>query len=332
MKVSIDHPENIVISRTDSIGDVCLTLPLAGILKEKFPSAKIIFLGNSYTKPVIECCRHVDEIWEWSEISKLSFNDQVAWLKEQNVDTFIHVFPRKEIAGLAKKAGIKNRIGTSHRLFHLTTCNYRPGFTRKNSPLHESQLNTRLLAPFGITRSFSLDELLGYASFSAKKNMPGWLEELVGNGKKNLILHPKSQGSALEWPVENFVALAKEADTANVNVFFTGTEKEGLLFRQKLPQQENIFDITGQMNLDELVSFISRCDILVAASTGPLHLAGLAGINTIGLFTDRRPIHSGRWKPLGNKVVIVEQKNISTFPQPLAIPLRDVLKAVEDRL
>jgi ADP-heptose:LPS heptosyltransferase len=48
-------PKKIVISRTDSIGDVVLTLPLAGILKEKYPKAKIIFLGNTYTKPIIKC-------------------------------------------------------------------------------------------------------------------------------------------------------------------------------------------------------------------------------------------------------------------------------------
>ena len=37
------HYKNIIISRTDNIGDVVLTLPLAGILKENFPKAKVYF-------------------------------------------------------------------------------------------------------------------------------------------------------------------------------------------------------------------------------------------------------------------------------------------------
>ena len=65
--MEISDPKKIVISRTDSIGDVALTLPLAGILKEKFPNTKIIFLGNTYTKPILECCQNIDEIWEWAE-------------------------------------------------------------------------------------------------------------------------------------------------------------------------------------------------------------------------------------------------------------------------
>ena len=53
-------PGNIIISRTDSIGDVVLTLPVAGILKRNFPNLQIAFMGRSYTKPVIEACKYVD--------------------------------------------------------------------------------------------------------------------------------------------------------------------------------------------------------------------------------------------------------------------------------
>ena len=38
---------------------------------------------------------------------------------------------------------------------------------------------------------------------------------------------------------------------------------------------------------------------MVACSTGPLHIAGICRIQAIGLFSARRPIHPGRWKPLG---------------------------------
>ena len=55
----------ILISRTDSIGDVVLTLPVAGILKQTFPGCTIIFLGREYTRAVIEACDHVDQFVAW---------------------------------------------------------------------------------------------------------------------------------------------------------------------------------------------------------------------------------------------------------------------------
>lgn len=325
----ISSPKHIVISRTDSIGDVCLTLPLAGLLKKKFPDCKISFLGNTYTKPVIETSAFVDEIWEWAIIQQMNKQDQIAFLSSKNIDTLIHVFPRKEIAQLAKKAGIKNRIGTSHRFFHLFTCNHRPSFTRKNSDLHESQLNVKLLSPFGIEEIPTLTSLQNLAGFSHIKSHTNLFIEKLKSEKCNVLLHPKSQGSAREWAIQNFMELAQKLDAEKYEVFFTGTEKEGQLFRDKIPTQKNIHDLTGKMNLDELIGFISKSDVLIAASTGPLHLAGLANIKTIGLFSTQRPTHAGRWQPLGNKVVIIEEKNFSDSSQPLDIPLRDVLKALE---
>jgi heptosyltransferase III len=328
----IDKPKHIVISRTDSIGDVALTLPLAGILKEKFPQAKISFLGNTYTKPVIESCEHVDEIWEWAELQKLNQQEQVDFLKSKNIDVFIHVFPRKEIAKLVKKAKIAHRIGTSHRLFHLFTCNHKPSFTRKNSDLHEAQLNIKLLSPLGISRDFSLEELATFATFNIIQPLPSELQKLLSPEKKNIILHPKSQGSAREWALENYIELAAELDPTKYNIFFTGTEKEGLLFRNFIPKKPNVFDVSGKMTLYELISFIKSADVLIAASTGPLHLAGLTGIHAFGLFASTRPTHAGRWKPLGNQVYIFEEKIISDSTQPLNIPFREVIKALEQRV
>jgi ADP-heptose:LPS heptosyltransferase len=324
------EPHKIVISRTDSIGDVILTLPLAGILKKHYPKATIIFLGNTYTKAIIETCEHVDEIWEWAIINELSYDDQLVWLQKQEVDTFIHVFPQKEIARLAKKAKIKTRIGTAHRSFHIISCNVLLNFSRKRSNLHEAQLNTKLLAPFGIKKRFSLKELSEFVGFTKILPLPERLSKLIDSSKKMVILHPKSQGSAAEWGVANFVELSKSLDSNSHQVFFTGTEKESEFFRSKIPKQSNIVDVSGQMNLHELIAFIAQARCLVAASTGPLHIAGAVGISAIGLFQNKKPIHAGRWKPLGNQNVIINSEIISEQTQPLKIDVRLVLKAINN--
>jgi len=325
----INNPQKIVISRTDSIGDVALTLPLAGILKEKYPKCKIIFLGNTYTKPIISCCNSIDEVWEWAEIQKMEDSQQLNWLKDQNVDVFIHVFPRRELARLAKRAKIQHRIGTSHRLYHFLTCNHKPNFTRKNSNLHESQLNTKLLTPFGIDKNYTLLELSNLAQFNSIKKLPSKFSDLLQTEKKNLIFHCKSQGSALEWGVDKFIDLAKTLNVNKFNIFFTGTESESQFFRKKLPIQTNIIDLSGQMSLDELIAFVSQAHLLLACSTGPLHIAGLLNINTIGLYTPKKPLHFGRWQPLGEFVRIIEEKVTSPINQPLDIELRVVKKEVE---
>lgn len=318
-------PNKIVISRTDSIGDVVLTLPMAGILKKKFPKAHIVFLGNTYTKPIIDCCQHVDEVWEWALMKDWSYDQQIKWLIDQQVDVFIHVFPNKEIARIAKKANIPHRIGTAHRAFHILSCNYLVNFTRKRSDLHEAQLNTKLLSPLGIKKNYSLAELTSFAGFTKTPELSSDISKLIDPQKQIVIIHPKSRGSAIEWGVPNFMDLAKKLDPEKFQVFFTGTEKEAVLFREQVPANSNMVDLSGKLSLNDLIAFIKGADHLVAASTGPLHIAGVCGIHAIGLFADVKPIHPGRWQPLGNHVSIAVSKKNGAATQPLEIDVREVL-------
>ncbi|MBL0315693.1 MAG: hypothetical protein IPP69_07900 [Flavobacteriales bacterium] len=53
------------------------------------------------------------------------------------------------------------------------------------------------------------------------------------------------------------------------------------------------------INLAELIAFINQYDGLVAANTGPLHIASACGIHAFGLYSLKRPIHPGRWSPVG---------------------------------
>jgi len=327
--MKITDPKRIVISRTDSIGDVALTLPVCGILKEHFPNCRIIFLGQKYTEPIIRCCPHVDEVWKWSDLEEKDDKQLVFWLKEQKIDVFLHVFPQKRLAKLIKQAGIPHRIGTSHRIYHRFTCNHRPNFTRKRSDLHEAQLNTKLLEPFGLNKEYSMVDLTNFTGFRAPKLENEELKSLLNSDKKKVVLHPKSQGSAVEWSINDFLKLAGELDAEAYDIFFTGTDKEAVHFRDQLPEASNIYDISGKTSLVELIAFIGEADVLVAASTGPLHIAGLSGIKAIGLFSTVRPIHSGRWKPLGIKVLTIEDEKNSTSPQPLDIDYRDVLQEVQ---
>ncbi len=307
--------KRIVISRTDSIGDVMLTLPLCAWIKENFPAATVIFLGNSYTKPVLKCYSAVDEIVDWKEIENLPSTQRVEFLRELNIDVFIHVFPKKEIAALAKKAKIPVRIGTSHRTFHLLTCSHRVSFTRKKSDLHESQLNFELLRPLGLTTIPSIEAIQEFTKYfqAPKAELPTAISNKLNSSRNTVILHPKSQGSAVEWGISNYNQLAIELEKTGHTVFFTGTEKEGEQFRSQINFNENIIDTSGQLSLEQLITFISKCQTLVACSTGPLHIAGFLNLKAIGLFSPRKPIHQGRWKALGKNVkIIVNDENCPT--------------------
>jgi ADP-heptose:LPS heptosyltransferase len=298
--------KTILISRSDSIGDVVLTLPVCVWLKQQFPSVRILFLGSTYTKPIIACLPEVDEVLDWKEFENIPLQERIARFKTYAIDVVVHVFPRKEIASLARKAGIPQRIGTSHRPFHFLTCNIRPNFTRKKSDLHESQLNFELFRVFGVKELPSLATISTWMEhFKAPSvELPLIVSQFIESHTKAVILHPKSQGSALEWGIENYVSLANKLISNGFGVVFTGTENEGVQFRNQLPKHASCLDTSGMLSLQQLIALIGGVDGLVACSTGPLHIAGVLGKRACGLYSPRKPIHPGRWKALGKEVKI----------------------------
>ncbi|NCA74778.1 MAG: lipopolysaccharide heptosyltransferase family protein [Alphaproteobacteria bacterium] len=309
----------IILSRTDSIGDVVLTLPVAGVLKERFPGSTIIFIGRSYTRPVIEQCRYVDQFVDWDEIrigssrtkfallrifTKCHAEGPAAFLASLRADVIVHVFPVRELCKAAKMAGIPWRIGTSHRFFTWFTCNRLVHLSRRKSVLHEAQLNLKLLEPLGIRRDFSLQEIPGYYGLTGRaarnENYSG--ADGSKKGLFNLIIHPKSKGSAREWGLENFGKLIDLLPADRFNILVTGTAAEGERMRDFLHRyRDRITDLTGRLSLSELIALISRSDGFVSASTGPLHLAAALGIRAVGLYAPMRPIFPQRWAPLGER-------------------------------
>jgi ADP-heptose:LPS heptosyltransferase len=290
-----------VLSRTDSIGDVVLTLPMAGVIKKLHPTARVIFMGRSYTKPVIDLCVHVDMFLNYDDIQQLSLEDQKTFFKPLHIDFFVHVFPVKAIAAMAKAIGIKNRIGTTNRLFHWFSCNKLVRLSRKKSPLHEAQLNLKLLSFLHADTAFGLHEIPKFYGFERvpKTNSP--VMQLLDQSKIKVVLHPKSKGSAKEWGLDNFAKLIAALDASKFQVFIGGTKEDGELMAEFLKVNTAAVNVCGQLNLTEYIDFISRCDALVAASTGPLHIAAALNKKSIGLFTSKRPMHPGRWGPVGDK-------------------------------
>ena len=291
--------KHIAISRVDSIGDVLLTLPITAWLKEQFPSCHITFICKNYTAPIVKYYAAIDDIVKVDDLFTLPKKEQADAIESLGIDAVVHVFPKKELAKVFKRAKVPARIGTSHRIFHLSTCNIRPNFTRKKSPLHESQLNFELLRPFGLTEIPSFEQVNKYtSSFSIEKQeLPEEFEALLP--KKYVVLHPKSQGSAREWPIEKYAQLAVMLIGKGYEVVSTGTEPEGQQFRNLIPDNDKCHDSTGKLSIDQLIWLIKNAAALVACSTGPLHIAGFLDTKAIGLFSPRIPIHPGRWKPLG---------------------------------
>ena len=92
-----------VLSRTDSIGDVVLTLPMAGFIKTHALATKVFFWTYLHQR------RYwteffVDGFINYDELETLKPEDQKKTLVETGVNILVHVLPQLKIARFALKA------------------------------------------------------------------------------------------------------------------------------------------------------------------------------------------------------------------------------------
>ena len=295
----------VLVSRTDRIGDVVLTLPLCALLQARI-GAEVIVLGRRYTRSLLEASPHVDEVLEWDDVESEGETRQRDLLRAARADVIVHAFPRAAIALAAKGTGIPLRIGTSHRWFHWLTCNDLEHFSRKRSALHEAQLNVRLARRLLDGRIPTLAELSPLTSISPRVALPGDVASKLRDDGFKLVLHPGSSGSAREWPLAHWKALAERVDPGRVQLIVTGSASEGAALREWIATlPPHVVNLTGRLDLAQLIALLARVDGLVAASTGPLHVAAAAGIHALGLFPSTPPIHPGRWAPLGPRADVI---------------------------
>ena len=288
--------ERILICRTDNIGDVVLTLPLAGYLKQRFPQAQIDFLVRAYAAPVVRQCRFVNQVLAIEE-----HGDHRRMFVEGEYDTVIFAFPNRRLAQAARRARVANRVGTSHRLFHLFSCNRLAHFSRVKSNLHEAQLNFMLLKPLDMGHIPSLAEIPALYGLEAPRLHD--VDLLAAQAPFNVILHPKSNGNGREWPLARYTELARllEQDRG-VCLWVTGSAAEGELIARGAPEllaMPHVRNLCGRFDLAGLTALIGAADGLVASGTGPLHMGAALGRPVLGLFPPIKPIDPARWGALG---------------------------------
>lgn len=287
---------HILLSRTDNLGDIILTLPMAWHLKQHFPDCYIGFLCRPYAQELVAHCPFIDEVLLYDP--KAPKQHIIQTLRQTKFDAILHVYPRKDIAFAARNADIATRIGTSHRWYHWLTCNNRVAYSRAKSHLHESLLNLPLLAPLGIT---TVENPKDIPLLTPKTRLSKVLQNRLDPSKFNLILQPLSNGNGREWPMAHFIALTQALlKTNKVHILLNGAPNEAERLTELaalLPKKQHLFDIS----LNDKVIFFAACDGMVSNSTGPMHIAAALGIHTLGLFPPKPTMDPKRWRPIGAK-------------------------------
>lgn len=305
----MNQPKNILIVRTDRIGDVLLSLPMASIIKKHYPDTKITFMLRGYTKPLADGNPYIDEIILLKEKNgKVLISENLRQIKQRNFDTCFVVYPTFSISLFLFLAGIKNRIGTGYR-FYSILFNKKIFVHRKSGRLHELEHNVNMLKMIGIDEKAEPGSVQFNIHISKESRQK--VDEILSKYSINrsipaIIIHPGSGGSSIDWPISFFIELSYLlARELNINILVTGGKNEFDIC-EKLVVHKKVVNLAGQFELDELIALTNTAEIIIANSTGPIHIAAALGKNVIGFYPKINHCSQKRWGPYTQNKIIFE--------------------------
>jgi heptosyltransferase III len=329
----MNRPKNLLIVRTDRIGDVVLSLPVAGIIKKHFPDCKVTFLVREYTRPLVENNPDIDSIITLAmQGDKILLQENVKQIKEYKFDTAIVVYPTFITSLIIFLSRIKQRIGTGYRWYSLLF-NKKIYEHRKYAERHELEYNTGLLKAFGINETVNRTNI--YFNLKAEAGTVEKIDHLLkeeGITKPFLIIHPGSGGSSVDLPVDKFREMIEmTGKNLPVNIILTGSEKERDLC-ESLRINENTKNFAGKFDLKELTALISRSFLFISNSTGPIHIAAALDKYTIGFYPKILACSPVRWGPYSEKAVIFQPEiecNDCTREQCARLDCMNTIKVID---
>lgn len=301
----------ILVVRTDRIGDVILTLPMLEVLRKCFPHAHIAMLIRRYTKELVDENKNIDEMLFYDNGNALHpFYQMVSALRRGKFDVAIITYPRFRLAWVIWWAGIRLRVGTGYRWYSFLF-NKKVFVHRKVAERHEAEYNLDLLKAIGCEVAgvpIPRLEIPQHVSLAIQQR----LAQLgIETGKRIVVLHPGSGGSGRDWSPAKFGALGRElSHYPDVQVVVTGGSGEGELVRSVADMiGVNVSMIVNQLSLKEYAALARMASLLVANSTGPLHIAAAVGTPVIGLYSQITAMRVERWGPYAERKTLFIPKD-----------------------
>ena len=307
-----NKPNRILIIRTDRMGDVLLSTPVFSALKQKYPNAFISVLIKPYTQDIVAGHPDVNEIIVLEtpkhRFDFKTFLKNVRLLKHKNFDTALILYPTFYISLLCRLASIPKRIGTAYRLYSFLF-NQKIYEHRKKSGRHEVDLNLDFAQALGA----NVEPVL-FKIHIPDKNEQTVKQLLQQKQIKQpfVVIHPGSGGSAMDWPLKNFGQLAKQISAnLKLDVVITGTKSEKQLVDTVIAASDNSATrLDGKMDIKELAALLKTASLVIANSTGPLHLAVAVNTPVIGLYCPLQPCLPERWGPYHQFNSVIMPPNI----------------------
>lgn len=317
--------------------------PMVREIRKTFPDSFIATLTQPNTIAVLENNPYIDKMIT-DDLKKESYRKVIEEIKNCRFTDGLLVLPTERAAYQMFRAGIRNRIGVGRKLYEIIT--FMKSVSRNNYiPLrHEADYCMDVARKIGVITDNIQPEIF---LTEEEKNWAAnfFIEAGINEKSFKIILHTGSKNSAPNWSEEKYFELLKKIINRfpgeDYVIMLTALEMtEDFKEKARSLEDKRIIDISKRIsNLRDLIKVISKIDLMICSSTGPIHLADALDIRCIGLHCYRNVSSAKHWGVINRKSVNLEvskeycdshcstDRNICNFEDGISV--EEVIKYIE---
>ena len=308
----------IVVNRSDALGDLLLTLPLAGRIKQINPKSKIAFIISPKCRELLLNHPWVDEFWVlehggiWQSLKYL-----LKCFHRFSPNIYFHVGGSYQPSFLAWLLCIRIRGGLLSRWPSFLFLNRGLRQSRGKAEKHEKEYNLELLKPLGLENSSVegevRDECCPQLYLTPQEIQIVWedfqktLKAKSFPIKELIVIHPGMSGHTVNWPAKNYgrlvVLLEQKFPGRFLYVIGHTPSDEPYVspvweyLQEHFPEKGAYFFNGALTGLRYYLGILSKASCVIAPSTGITHIANALGLKQIGLYGPIQVQSAKRWSP-----------------------------------
>ncbi len=313
--------KKLLVVRNDKLGDLILTFPALRIIKSSIPDIQIDCLVDEKFSDIHLITELIDDVICLQD-------DMVSKIVAKNYDYSISFFSTFNTGYKLWKSNIKKRYAPATKLAQIFY-NKKIKQNRSTSVKSEYEYNNDLAKYFLKDNSYKISPLNKYC-IPLKKDA-----DVSKNKKKLIFIHPFTGGSSKTLSCNDFIGLCKELNKLKDCTFILHCDSHDhakCLELEKLAQGLDIRTISPTRDLCKMFHNINKCDLFIAGSTGPLHVAAALNKKTVGFYPTKTSSSLLRWDTINDEKNKLAFSDIGNDKQHIKIDLCGTAELISKNL
>jgi len=282
----------VLIIRLSALGDVLFGLETVAALRRERPDVAIDFLVEDRFAKLLEDHPQIDRVLVYPRRRRLRIPGSIIALRRTRYDIAFDLHGIQKSAMHMLFARARHKVGpASPASREGAAFAYNLTVPMPTPPPHRAEVGHMLLRAIGLSGT---EQPATIATTEAGS------DTLANLPRPRVLLHPGTSAFAAfkRWPSDRFAELARRLRSRGVSVVIGYGPGEDDLAAPALAAAAGVAAADGgSLGLAGLGGIMRQCQVVVAADTGPLHLAAAVGVRCVAIFG---PKDHRRYGPRGH--------------------------------